>query len=67
MKSPVRFRLELQLLLAVFMVGTFAVSPQVLLAKDASGGAKRLLGYYPEWSKYNDPPFGYSADQIPYD
>jgi len=26
--------------------------------------SRRLLGYYPEWSKYNDPP--YSADQIPY-
>lgn len=28
--------------------------------------AKRLLGYYPEWSKYNNPPYVYSADQIPY-
>ncbi len=27
---------------------------------------KRLLGYYPEWSKYNNPPYVYSADQIPY-
>jgi chitinase len=26
--------------------------------------AKRLLGYYAEWSKYNDP--AYSAEQIPY-
>jgi chitinase len=28
--------------------------------------AKRLLGYYPEWSKYNNPPYVYSAAQIPY-
>ena len=27
---------------------------------------KRLLGYYPEWSKFNNPPYVYSADQIPY-
>ncbi|MBZ5667707.1 MAG: glycoside hydrolase family 18 protein [Acidobacteriia bacterium] len=35
------------------------------MAQDASA-PKRLLGYYPEWSKYNDPPYVYSADQIPY-
>ncbi len=28
--------------------------------------SKRLLGYYPEWSKYNNPPYVYSAAQIPY-
>lgn len=28
--------------------------------------AKRLLGYYPEWSKFNNPPYVYSAAQIPY-
>jgi chitinase len=69
MKSPVRFRfvrLESQLLLALFIVGTLVVSPRVLLGQDASGGSKRLLGYYPEWSKYNNPPYVYSADQIPY-
>jgi chitinase len=37
----------------------------VAVAQNASS-SKRLLGYYPEWSKYNDPPFTYSADQIPY-
>ena len=31
-----------------------------------SPSPKRLLGYYPEWSKFNNPPFVYSADQIPY-
>jgi chitinase len=33
-------------------------------AQDAA--AKRLLGYYPSWSKYNNPPYVYTADQIPY-
>jgi len=28
--------------------------------------SKRLLGYYPSWTKYNDPPYTYSAAQIPY-
>jgi len=35
------------------------------VAQDTAS-AKRLLGYYPEWSKYNNPPYVYSADQIPY-
>jgi chitinase len=35
-----------------------------LPAQEARGSSKRLLGYYPEWSKYNTPP--YSAAQIPY-
>jgi chitinase len=35
-------------------------------AQTPTASAKRLLGYYPEWSKYNNPPFAYSADQVPY-
>jgi chitinase len=35
-------------------------------AQNDASVAKRLLGYYPEWSKYNNPPFVYSAAQIPY-
>lgn len=33
-------------------------------AQSAAPTSKRLLGYYPEWSKYNTP--AYTADQIPY-
>jgi len=33
-------------------------------AQSGEHPSKRLLGYYPEWSKYNTP--AYSADQIPY-
>jgi chitinase len=36
------------------------------LAQTPATSSKRLLGYYPEWSKYNNPPYVYSADQIPY-
>jgi len=36
------------------------------LAQTPASSPKRLLGYYPSWSKYNNPPFVYSADQIPY-
>src|SRR3979411_3289867 len=36
------------------------------LAQTPPSTSKRLLGYYPEWSKYNNPPYVYSADQIPY-
>jgi chitinase len=35
-------------------------------AQSDASVAKRLLGYYPEWSKYNNPPYVYSAAQIPY-
>src|ERR1700722_3690445 len=35
-----------------------------LSAQSAPSAHKRLLGYYPAWSKYNTPP--YTADQIPY-
>ena len=35
-------------------------------AQSDASGAKRLLGYYPSWSKYNNPPYVYSAAQIPY-
>ena len=33
-------------------------------AQSGAGTSKRLLGYYPEWAKYNTP--AYTADQIPY-
>ena len=35
-------------------------------AQNTSASSKRLLGYYPEWSKYNNPPYVYSAAQVPY-
>jgi chitinase len=35
-------------------------------AQDAASSSKRLLGYYPSWSKYNNPPYVYTAEQIPY-
>jgi chitinase len=69
MKWPPMFRVVrfgLYLLLAVLPVGAYLVTPRVSLAQDAGGGSTRLLGYYPEWSKYNNPPYVYSADQIPY-
>jgi chitinase len=44
---------------AIFLLGNFSVSAQT-----ATSSSKRLLGYYPEWSKYNTPP--YSPAQIPY-
>ena len=53
-----------------FMALLFLVSIAALLTSQPALGqsehrsAKRLLGYYPEWSKYNSPP--YSAEQIPY-
>ena len=37
-----------------------------LAGAQTSPSGKRLLGYYPEWSKFNDPPHVYSANQIPY-
>jgi chitinase len=47
------------LVLAIFPLTWIPTSAQT-----ASDSPKRLLGYYPEWSKYNTPP--YSAAQIPY-
>jgi chitinase len=49
---------------SILGVSIFLVA-SVAMAQDASP-AKRLLGYYPEWSKYNNPPYVYSAEQIPY-
>jgi chitinase len=49
-----------------FMLGALVcLLAATAIAQDASA-PKRLLGYYPEWSKYNNPPYVYSADQIPY-
>jgi chitinase len=36
------------------------------MAQKSANSSKRLLGYYPYWSKYNNPPFAYSAAQVPY-
>jgi chitinase len=45
----------------------FAALSTGLLAQDLPAtGSKRLLGYYTWWSKQNNPPYAYSADQIPY-
>lgn len=48
------------------LIGLLALWSIAALAQTPASGAKRLLGYYPEWSKYNNPPYVYSADQIPY-
>src|ERR1700674_987251 len=47
----------------ICMLGLFSFAA---LAQTSAASPKRLLGYYPEWSKYNNPPYVYSADQIPY-
>lgn len=49
------------LALVIFVLGSFSAQAQT---ERTSASPKRLLGYYPEWSKYNTPP--YSAAQIPY-
>jgi chitinase len=57
--------LSLKLLLSTFCV-LVVMLPCAVSAQQSPGSSKRLLGYYPEWSKYNDPPYVYSAAQIPY-
>jgi chitinase len=51
---------------AILLIGLLGLLSIAALAQTPSAGSKRLLGYYPEWSKYNNPPYVYSADQIPY-
>ena len=51
-----------KLCLALALVGLVSSA----WAQDAAASSKRLLGYYPSWSKYNNPPYAYSAAQIPY-
>lgn len=43
---------------------TMAIVALPAAAQTAGTSSKRLLGYYPEWAKYNTPP--YTASQIPY-
>src|ERR1700730_5874480 len=50
---------------AVVVIALLVGSLQALAQHREGDAPKRLLGYYPEWSKYNTPP--YSAAQIPYD
>jgi len=45
--------------LAILLLGNSLASAQT-----GNSSSKRLLGYYPSWSKYNTPP--YAAAQIPY-
>jgi len=52
----------LRLLTVVLATLLFPVSQPAFAQSGVT--TKRLLGYYAEWSKYNDPP--YSANQIPY-
>jgi chitinase len=52
---------------ALIIVGS--IVPLLISAasgQDTTSAQKRLLGYYPSWSKYNNPPFTYTAAQIPY-
>src|SRR3984893_17784535 len=51
---------------AIHLVCLLGLLSFVALAQTPAASPKRLLGYYPEWSKYNNPPYVYSADQIPY-
>jgi len=50
----------------LFLSVTLCLLTCAATAQSDVARTKRLLGYYPEWSKYNDPPLTYSADQIPY-
>ena len=52
----------LRIVCAVIAIVLVAALPAFTQTPDSR--SKRLLGYYPEWSKYNSPP--YSAAQIPY-
>jgi chitinase len=45
--------------LVILLMGCLSASAQT-----ESSSSKRLLGYYPEWSKYQTP--AYTASQIPY-
>jgi chitinase len=49
---------------AVALVALLGSLPALAQRRD-DAPPKRLLGYYPEWSKYNTPP--YPAARIPYD
>ncbi len=69
MSSPADLRsflLEFRLLPLLLLVGVLSLPSGRVLAQTPASSSKRLLGYHPEWSKYNDPPYVYSADQIPY-
>jgi chitinase len=50
--------------LSTFATLVLWVSVNPVMAQDAASSPKRLLGYYPEWSKTQTPP--YTAAQIPY-
>jgi chitinase len=57
---------RMRLLSASLLLILLTLLPATGRAQASANGAKRLLGYYPEWSKYNNPPYVYSAEQIPY-
>ena len=59
-----KFRSVLPICLAMLFSLYFAAMTQQLAAQEDPSSPKRLLGYYPEWSKYKTPP--YTAAQIPY-
>lgn len=59
-----KFRSVLPICLAMLFSLFFAAMTQQLAAQEDPSSPKRLLGYYPEWSKYQTPP--YTAAQIPY-
>jgi chitinase len=59
-----KFRSVLPVCLAVLFSLHFTAMTQTLAAQEKPSSPKRLLGYYPEWSKYQTPP--YTAAQIPY-
>ena len=56
---------HVRLVLCAFATTLFILTlSRPVCAQIAPSAHKRLLGYYPAWSKYNTPP--YTADQIPY-
>jgi chitinase len=67
MQYSVRQYSLLRILLSAFSICTFILllSCTAFGQRDASS-PKRLLGYYPSWSKEYNAPYTYSAAQIPY-
>jgi chitinase len=49
---------------ALLLIAITAISFSPAHAQSPAGTSMRLLGYYPEWSKSQNPP--YTAHQIPY-
>jgi len=64
--SARHYCLPLVLSIPAIVCGVLLLLSCAAWAQSDASVAKRLLGYYPEWSKYNNPPYVYAAAQIPY-